>query len=526
MCYIGLMGQSIIIRTLITFFAGGCFLAGSFNNLASPLIVLAIIILLTLAMLIFWHCRKLRLMYGAAIIFGIGITLTSWYVERLVLPDNIYGDFATEGTVVAEPVNKLTSQQLVVRIASDTIPPTPPLDKGRWGGVDRNVLVKADTFPLYNYGDKIKLSGTLEKPESFDSGNGKSFDYPNYLLMKYKVAAIADKPDISIVSHNNGNVALNAIFSVKKIFEDAIDKTVPEPEASLDKGILIGSRASFTKNFEEALRRSGTSHIVAISGYNVTIVLMIFFLWVRRYLGFKAGITLGLTSLLIFVVLTGANASIVRAAIMGSLVLFAKIIGRQPRLEHSLFIAAGAMIIINPLIVRFDTGFQLSFLAVLGLIYFAPMFDRLFRKVSLFARTPKIVQESITATLGAQLMTLPLLLVSFGQVSVVAPVVNAIVLPLVPTAMLLSFVGAGVAAIIPMFGSAMSVFPLAILKPIVWLINSAANLPFASVAANNISGWWLAPWFIIVLVWINWNYISKIKSQISKYWSAIAHFIF
>lgn len=468
-------------------------------------------------MLIFRHNRKLCLMYGTVIVFGLGIALTGWYVGRLTPPGDFYGDFAAEGIVVAEPVNKPTYQQLIVKInkiaASSQNIGTPRNDIGK------NVLVKAETFPFYKYGDKVKISGTLEKPESFDSGNGKVFDYPNYLLMKFKVAAIADKPSISIVSQGNGNKAMAAIFSIKRIFEDAIDKTLPEPEASLDKGILIGSRASFTKNFEEALRRSGTSHIVAISGYNVTIVIMIFFIWMRRYLGFKASIVLGLVSLLIFVVLTGANASIVRAAIMGSLVLFAKIIGRQPRLEHTLFIAAAVMVAINQLIVRFDTGFQLSFLAVLGLIYFSPMFDKLFSKLPRFhwQQFPKVIQESVTATLGAQLMTLPLLLISFGQVSIVAPVVNAIVLPFIPTAMSLSFIAAAVAAAIPVLGNVMSVFPLTVLKPIVWLINTAAALPFASLSANNISSWWMALWLVIVVIWINWKHIGRnVKCQIKN----------
>jgi len=470
-----------------------------------------------LAMLIFWRQRALRIVYGSVIALGIGIALTSWYVERLTPPSSLYGDFSGEGTVIAEPVNKPASQQLVVKVASETTPPTPPLTKGREGGVDRNILVKAETFPFYNYGDTVKINGTLEKAEQFDSGNGKMFDYPNYLLMKNKVSAIADKPDISPVSKNDGNKAMATIFNLKHIFENAIDKTLPEPEASLDKGILIGSRANFAESFTEALRRSGTSHIVAISGYNVTIVLMIFFLWVRRYFGFKVGIALGLSSLLVFVVLTGANASIVRAAIMGSLVLFAKVIGRPPRLEHSLFVAAGVMIAINPLIVRFDTGFQLSFLAVLGLIYFSPMFDKLFQKLRNWRKVPKIVQESITATLGAQLMTFPLLLISFGQISLIAPIVNAIVLPLIPTAMFLCFIGALISIIVPMLGGVVSVFPLAILKPITWLINFASNLPFASISANNISGWWLVPWFAVVVVWINWGHInSKLKTQMSK----------
>src|SRR3990167_8876809 len=140
------MGQSIIIRTLITFFAGGCFIAGSYSKLISPTIASVVIIILVLAMLIFWRHRALRLIYGSVIALSFGIALTGWYVAWLTPADNFYGDFGAEGTVIAEPVNKPTNQQLIVKITSaDTTPPTPPLNKGRRGGVVRNVLIKADT---------------------------------------------------------------------------------------------------------------------------------------------------------------------------------------------------------------------------------------------------------------------------------------------------------------------------------------------------------------------------------------------
>lgn len=499
------MGQSIIIRVLIIFFAGGCFVAGSYSKLISPAVALAVVILLILAMLIFWRQRVLRLTYGSIIALAVGIAITGWYVARLTPPDSFYGDFSAEGTIVAEPVNKPTNQQLVVRVdeglSNDTL--------RQAQGLTRNVLVRAETYPIYKYGDTVKFSGDIERVESFETDQGKVFDYPNYLLMKFKVVGIVKKPrDVQLINHG-GNPIITGIFAVKRKVEDTISQTMSEPQGALDQGLLTGTKVNFTKKFEEALRRTGTSHIVAISGFNITIILAVFFHFMRRSAGYWPAIISGFLAVAIFTILTGANASIVRASIMGSLGLLAAIIGRQAKIEHTIFVTAGIMILLNPLIVRFDAGFQLSFLAVLGLIYFAPKFDKWFERIPRYEKIHRSVREAISATFGAQLMTWPVILILFGQISLIAPAVNAVLLPFVPITMALGFGAVVLAITIPYAGNIVSFFPWLMLTGMVKLIESAARLPLASVSIGNISPWVVAVWFIIVIVWINYKLVIR-----------------
>jgi len=512
------MGKSVFIRIVIAAFAVGCFAASSIDVFQEIYFYFFIIMaLLILVMILFWRNEILRVAYSVIIAVVIGIALTGGYINYLKPDNSFYGEFKGEGIIVGEPVQKPTYQQLIVRVN----PSASPLGKGRSNpllpeegqgvvGGKNNILVKAETYPIYNYGDKIEFSGDIDKVESFETDQGKIFDYPNYLLMKFKAVGIVKYPrNVKLVSHG-GNPIVAGVFAIKRKVEDTISQTMPEPQGALDQGLLTGTKINFTKKFEEALRRTGTSHIVAISGFNITIILAVFFHFMRRSAGYWPAIISGILAVILFTILTGGNASIVRASIMGSLGILAVIFGRQAKIEHTIFIAAGLMILLNPLIVRFDAGFQLSFLAVLGLIYFSPKFDKWFGKIPYYEKLPKAAREAISATFGAQLMTWPVLIILFSQISIIAPLVNAILLPFVPITMALGFGAAVLAMIIPVLGNVVSFFPWLMLTGMVKLIEGAGQLPLSSVAINNISPWVVVGWFVIVIFWINQKTVHQV----------------
>jgi competence protein ComEC len=215
---------------------------------------------------------------------------------------------------------------------------------------------------------------------------------------------------------------------VRDRFVENIEGALPEPEASYLGGLLVGVRTQIPKSLKDAFRHTGTSHLIALSGYNVGVI--------GRYLGgFSSSLWFPVTGIIIFVLATGAASSLVRAAIMGILALLATRYGHTYNVGVALLFAACIMIIVNPTILFGDVGFQLSVAATWGLMYLSPKIDPYFKKV------PNIlgIRESISATLAAEAATLPFILYYFGRFSILSPFTNVLVLAAIPPTMFFGF---------------------------------------------------------------------------------------
>jgi competence protein ComEC len=246
--------------------------------------------------------------------------------------------------------------------------------------------------------------------------------------------------------------------------------------ASLLTGLLTGSRGGMPEELLESFRVAGLSHIVAISGYNITIIITLvggMLFWVplkKRFPLLVAGIAL-------FTLFVGASASVVRAAVMGVLGLLALQQNRKADIRLLVLWSAFFMLLINPRQLWFDAGFQLSFLAVIGLA-------ELSRPVGkALARLPETlgIRESLTATMSAQISTLPLTMLVFKQLSLVAPFANLLVAPLIPLAMLLGFIGTVLGFAWEPLGLPPSYLAWGLLNMIIVIGKSAASLPYAAV---------------------------------------------
>lgn len=207
----------------------------------------------------------------------------------------------------------------------------------------------------------------------------------------------------------------------------SIEKILPEPQASFLAGLLFGIDKNIPKNLLEDFNKTGTRHIIALSGYNITIIaslIMGFLLW----LGFwrKHAFYLSITAIIFFVFLTGASASVVRAAIMGLLVLLAQQVGRLSNPKNLLALAAFFMILKEPSALLNNAGLQLSFAATIGIIYLSPYLKKL--------------PEILATTLSAQIAVSPLIIFYFHQVSLISPIANLLVLPIIPVTMLVGFI--------------------------------------------------------------------------------------
>lgn len=350
------------------------------------------------------------------------------------------------------------------------------------GRRSRDALVYAAHFPEFLYGDRLTIRGMLEKiPRGADETG--LFDWSEYLGQRgihYEFSF----PQITKEGGSGGTSVKRFLTGLREYFASRITENLAEPHASFLSGLLFGAKGSLGEEVEDDFRDSGLIHIVVLSGYNVTIVAES----MMRSLGFFPPLIRACTGVLgiaAFLFLAGAGASGVRAGLMAALVILARATGRVYEVTASLFLAAFMMVFIHPYLLVSDRSFQLSMLATLGLIHVAPLFERMFRPL------PETLglRFIASATLGTQLLVLPLLLYTTGGVSLVSVPANLLVLPLIPLTMLFGFV-TGLAGFLGAYAAApFSWVTYSLLEYELGVARFFASLPLASLSFAGIPGW-------------------------------------
>lgn len=297
------------------------------------------------------------------------------------------------------------------------------------------ILINLAPYPAVAYGDVLKLNGKI-KPLPDDS-------YGRYLA-KERLVGAADFPEWEIIGQGQGFWLKSRLFSWRNAAVEKFQEFLPGPQAAFLSGLTVGERGEFSPSFKESLNRSGTTHLVALSGYNITILAGIVMAALGSFRRRIAAIGTVL-AIIAFVVMTGAEASVVRAGLMGGLVVLARETGRLRNFRNAVALAALAMVLINPKVLAFDIGFQLSFLALLGIVYLKPFLEGLAgtRPEESFLNW----RENFWTTTAAQLAVLPILLLNFGYFSLTALAANILVLEIMPLAMTSGFLLAGGALI-------------------------------------------------------------------------------
>jgi competence protein ComEC len=264
---------------------------------------------------------------------------------------------------------------------------------------------------------------------------------------------------------------------------DLLTRVLPEPDAGLAAGILIGLRDRVDRDVATAFTTAGVSHVVAISGWNVAIVAAAVAALVGR-LGRRRRSVVTAAAIVVYIVFAGASPSVLRAGAMAGVVLFARESGRSGRAAAALGWAAAVLLLADPGLIG-DPRFQLSSLATAGLIAWAtPLTERLDRWTR--GRLPRWLSECLGVSLAAQVATLPVVLALFGRLAVIAPGVNLLVVPIVAPAMAAGVVamagGALIAAGAPDAVGALLAAPAWVaLHLMIGIVEGAASLPFASI---------------------------------------------
>jgi len=299
------------------------------------------------------------------------------------------------------------------------------------------VLVRADRFGSFSYGDRVEAVGILETPPEF-----QDFSYRDYLA-RQDIFSLMSNASVTTVAAREGNPILQILFSIRQRALETLYSIFPDPEASLLAGILLGIESGISAEVRDSFNDTSTTHIIAISGFNITILAALVISLAGRTLGIRRGAIAAALAIGLYTILVGADASVVRAAIMGGLVLFARFLGRATLALASLSATAIVMTMANPYVL-WDVGFQLSFAATLGLVLYAePIKNWFVRIASRWMQSEQVdrisgpIGEFILFTFAAQLTTLPLTAYHFQRLSLVSFIANPIVLPAQPPLMIL-----------------------------------------------------------------------------------------
>ncbi len=403
--------------------------------------------------------------------FALGV----WVYERVETKQaenelkNFYGQKLTfKAKIVADP--ELRSSRMHVVVQPELV------SEGR-------VLLILQEKKDVRYADVLLVEGKLERPENFDN-----FHYEEFLA-KDEIYAFMREPVLEAQERkayeHQGEKAMAAIFLLKATFRETLETYLSSSHSSLMIEMLLGDKDVMSKELAQGLNATGLRHIIAISGMHIALLTMyimplLIFAGLWRQQAFY--VTLLLT--IFYVVLTGLQASAMRAGIMAGMFLLGQHISRQYAALRALIFVAAGMLLFNPFLLTRDIGFELSFLAVLGMILLAPL-------LLSFMPQKMPTRQLIAITFAAQVFTFPLLIWNFGQISLVTIVSNILVVPVVPLLMGLGFLLMAIGTIIPFFAFLLS-FPVALLTEyIMWVVRVLSTLPFAVMQTENISFVWL-----------------------------------
>lgn len=409
------------------------------------------------------------------VVFALALVFLSLGYARVsfvspVLSDesrNEIGEEVTlQGVVADEPDVRETHQRVLVKDSRG-----------------EKTLAVLPRYPELSYGEKVRVSGTRTLPEAFETESGRVFRYDEYLRAR-GVGSLLSYASVEEAHPREGWYHVRGVLSdIRHKLEDGIALAVPEPEASLALGMLLGGKQGLGDELLQAFTVVGLLHIVVLSGYNVMVVAESVLRLMRRF-GKRTALVVSGVVLVMFVVMAGGGSAALRALLMALVALLARYTGKTYGALRALAVVVFLMLLVNPLLLVHDPGFGLSVMATLGLILGTPLIE----KKLLFVKW-KTLKEVLSTTLGAQLFVLPLLLYETGNLSLITLLVSILVLPVIPLAMVLSFISSVVSLALPPLALLFGFPAYGVLAYITSVATLGSMVPFASVTLGVFPLW-------------------------------------
>ncbi len=476
---------------------------------------IAIILLITLflptefssnpALKSYFSIPAIYLVYVTSFFLG-----SAWYQYRQPITDasqvSFYNDREYEmlvtGRLVEPPDYRDTYSNLHLKVEA--------LDSGSGDmPVQGELLVRVPPNQTYEYSELVRVRGKLKTPPE-----DEEFSYRDYLARQY-IYSYMPIAEVTRLPWETKNLIITEIYKFKQALLNNTYRLYHDPEASLLAGILFGVDTGLTTRLQDAFKNTGTAHIIAISGFNIAIIAGIFFFLFKSILGERFGALVAVIGIFLYAFLVGGDSAVMRAAIMGSISLFARQFGRRNNGLNALLFVALLMAIFNPLVL-WDVGFQLSFFATLGLILYAEPFSNFTSNIisklskSDTSTLTRIINEYFILTIAAQLTTIPIMAYHFKRISLISFIANPFILPVQPLVM----VGSGLAVF-----TSLIIYPLGqLLAWIAWpfatytirMVELFDKAPYASIYFGDSSLWLVTSFYIALLtVTFGWPAIKE-----------------
>jgi len=411
----------------------------------------------------------------------------AWYNDREY-------DLLVTGTIAEPPDYRDTYTNLRLNVeAVDTGSGDLP--------VEGELLIRVFPNEAYEYGERLRIRGKLVTPPE-----NEEFSYRDYLA-RQGVHSYMSQTEVTHLPGEGGNPIKKAIYAFKEKALENIYLIFPDPEASLLAGILLGVDTGLPRDLQQAFKDTGTAHIIAISGFNIAIIAGLFFTLFSRVLGQLRGSVVAILGIALYTFLVGADAAVVRAAIMGGLALLIRLLGRRNDGLNALMLSAVIMAVFNPNI-PWDVGFQLSFFATLGLILYAEPFQNWAVNVITRYTTPGTAQkvaapvsEYFLLTLAAQLTTLPIMAYHFKRISLVSLIANPFILPVQPIVMIVGGLAVILSLIWLPLGAVAAFGAWPFVAYTIRLVELFNLLPNGVIVLGDFSLWLVILFYTALLTW-------------------------
>lgn len=457
---------------------------------------LILCVIMAVGVVVGWSSRTYRIFNIALLILTLGgLRYSLVPTSSDVAQYNLSGGLTLQGTIIDPP--DIRDDRIQFRITSESM---------TRGGqtIDTNglVLVRAPRSADIAYGDRISVTGLLITPGEFDT-----FSYADFLA-RQGVYSIMTNASIKVLSSGHGSPFYRAIYDVRDQANSYINNALPEPQAGLLSGILLGADRGISPALENDFSRVGASHVIAISGFNMVIIagVIMSILSPGAEKPRPIAAVTGLIVIAIYTILVGANAAVIRAALMSGLLIVGQVLNRRTYVPASLAFVAVLLSFFDPNVL-WDISFQLSFFATLGLALFVEPLTQRFNTL-LFYLFPapyarplsNFLSEPLIVSIAAQIFALPIIIVYFSRVSLVALLVNLLIIPV--QAPLLLFGGAAtiLAFILPAFAQLLYWIDLVMLSWTIGVVRAFADLPFADTEFR-VNSRLIVLYFVVILGW-------------------------
>lgn len=438
--------------------------------------------------------QLMRLSRNEIIIVSILITIACvrffFFTKKAPTFNNAIGkEVILDGIVSDDPDVRLKNQHLNVKLKN----------------MDATILVLVGREVEVTYGDEVEIHGILEEPENFITTAGKEFNYKRYLANQDIYFTIINA-DIKIISHGNGSKIKSLLYKLRNAFIKNINQVIGIPESDLANGLVLGVRGGFDNDTKNEFISTGTIHIIALSGYNVTIVAEN----VMKILGLVfsqiVSIIFGIIVIILFIIMSGASSTAIRAGIMATIMLLGRMTGRSYDAGRALVVAGLLMVAYDPRVLV-DMSFQLSFIATGGVLFLTPKVMNWFK----FMPMRFGMRETLATTVAATISVLPILLYLTGVLSLVSLPANILILLFIPTTMLFVFITGILGFISPILSIPFGFISYLILWYILSVIHFLGSLSFASVTIHSFPLLLTILTYVFLLWWVFGNKRPTLK---------------